>query len=416
MNSSLNETPRANRIHIGFFGRTNSGKSTLINRLTGHRTAIVSPVAGTTTDPVYKSMELHGLGACVLIDTAGFDDQDAREELGALRIQKTREALEKTDLALLVLTADGLADHFSAEREWFILLRQRKTPVLLLLNQADLLDPREQARVKTAIAQALFRPTADPSFHGDILSVSGETGLGMEELLPRLLRLLPEDFQADSITGHLVNPGDLVLLVMPQDIQAPKGRLILPQVQTIRDLLDRSCTTVCSTADRMEEALTALHRSPDLIICDSQVFPLVYEKKPAESSLTSFSILFAAYKGDSNVFRAGAEAIDRLTEASRVLIAEACTHAPLSEDIGRKKIPGLLREKIGAGLSVDVVSGTDFPEDLSPYDLIIHCGACMFNRKYVLSRIARAESRQVPITNYGMALAKLTGILDKIRF
>lgn len=413
LSESLNETPRANRVHIGFFGRTNSGKSTLINRLTGHRTAIVSPVAGTTADPVYKSMEINGLGACVLIDTAGFDDQDARGELGTLRIEKTREAMEKTDIALLLFTAAGRADHFAAESEWLAELRKRKTPVLFLLNQTDLLDDQEQAQLKTAISRTIH---TDPSSNCDILSISGETGLGMEQLRSHLLRLLPEDFQADSITGHLVTPGDLVLLVMPQDIQAPKGRLILPQVQTIRDLLDQSCTTVCSTADRMEDALAALHRAPDLIICDSQVFPLVYEKKPAESSLTSFSILFAAYKGDLNVFRNGAEAIDDLTETSRVLIAEACTHAPLSEDIGREKLPRLLRKKIGTRLSVDVVSGTDFPEDLSPYDLIIHCGACMFNRKYVLSRIARAESQQIPITNYGVALAKLSGILSKISF
>ena len=232
----------------------------------------------------------------------------------------------------------------------------------------------------------------------------------------QLLRLLPENLFARSIASHLVRPGDAVLLVMPQDIQAPKGRLILPQVQTIRDLLDGSCVVVSVTADRIDDALNALKAPPALIITDSQVFPLVYEKKPAESALTSFSVLMAAYKGDISAFVAGAEAVDRLNENSRVLIAEACTHAPLEEDIGRVKIPAMLKKRFGAGLQVDMVSGKDLPADLSVYDLIVHCGACMFNRQYVLSRIAAAHAAGVPITNYGILIAKITGILDKVAY
>ena len=237
---------------------------------------------------------------------------------------------------------------------------------------------------------------------------------GIPALRQALVKLVPDDFWDLTITGDLVTQGELVLLVMPQDLQAPKGRLILPQVQTIRELLDKKCPVMSCTADCLEATLAALAKPPKLIITDSQVFPLVWKAKPAESLLTSFSILFAGYKGDIRAFLKGAAALETLTEASRVLIAEACAHAPTQEDIGRVKIPNLLRKKVGQGLTIDFVQGADFPEDLSPYDLVIHCGACMFNRRHVLNRIAQAEGQKVPICNYGVVLAALAGILDKV--
>lgn len=395
---SLTNTPSANRLHIGIFGRRNSGKSSLLNAITGQSLSVVSEVAGTTTDPVYKAMEIHGIGPCMLIDTAGFDDEG---ELGGMRVEKTEEALEKTDIALLVFTEDD----FTEESKWAAKLKERDTPILPILNKADLHS--DSAGLAAKIEEALsLRPVV----------VSAKTGEGISEVLARLLRMLPEDYEMPSIVGGLVNKDDVVLLVMPQDIQAPKGRLILPQVQTIRDLLDHKCVVVSVTTDCLETALRALNKPPKLIITDSQAFAEVYAKKPEESLLTSFSVLFAQYKGDIRAFTEGAQAIDALTEHSRVLIAEACTHAPLTEDIGRVKIPRMLRKKVGPALTIDMVSGTDYPQDLSGYDLIIHCGACMFNRKYVLSRIERARRFGVPITNYGVALAKLTGVLDKITY
>ncbi|MCI8359970.1 MAG: [FeFe] hydrogenase H-cluster maturation GTPase HydF [Clostridiales bacterium] len=396
---SLTNTPSANRLHIGIFGRRNSGKSSLINALTGQDTALVSDRAGTTTDPVYKAMEIHGLGPCMLIDTAGFDDEG---DLGRMRVEATEKAAEKTEIGLLVFSAAADPADLSYEKVWAEKLKQRQIPLLVLVNKTDL-------SVSEPLLAAIRQETGlEP------LCVSARTGAGMDRVVPALIRLLPADFGTDTIAGRLVSPGDTVLLVMPQDIQAPKGRLILPQVQTIRDLLDHACIVTCCTADGLDGALAALSSPPKLIITDSQVFPLVYEKKPADSLLTSFSVLFAAYKGDIDAFAAGAAAIDRLTPQSRVLIAEACTHAPLSEDIGRVKLPRMLRKRAGQTLEVDVVSGADFPEDLSPYDLVIHCGGCMFNRKYVLSRLERAGRQGVPMTNYGVAIAKLTGILDKI--
>lgn len=395
---SLTNTPSANRLHIGLFGKRNSGKSSLINALTNQETALVSGVAGTTTDPVYKAMEIHGIGPCMFIDTAGFDDGG---ELGEMRVQKTKEALLKTDVALLLFSGDD----FTLELEWLESLRKSKTPVIAVVNKADLLEDAG-AFCRKVENQSKLKPAV----------VSAKSGEGVKALIETIVREMPESFESESITGHLVSPNDVVLLVMPQDIQAPKGRLILPQVQTIRDLLDHKCVVVSTTVDLLEQSLEALKKPPKLIITDSQAFQAVYEKKPPESLLTSFSVLFAEYKGDIQEFVKGAEAIDSLTEQSHVLIAEACTHAPLAEDIGREKIPRALKKRFGDRLNVSVVSGVNFPEDLSGYDLIIHCGACMFNRKYVLSRIERAKSQGVPITNYGVALAKLTGILSKITY
>lgn len=283
------------------------------------------------------------------------------------------------------------------------LLSERNIPVVLILNKADIRKEPEPAMLQ--IEKALGQKP---------LLVSAKEQTGMERIRQSILEKLPADFGQHTITGNLVKEGDLVLLIMPQDIQAPKGRLILPQVQTLRELLDKQCLVMSCTTAQIGATLKALSCPPRLIITDSQVFHTVYEQKPAESLLTSFSVLMAGYKGDIPYYIEGASAIDRLTPQSRVLIAEACSHAPLSEDIGRVKLPRMLRKRAGETLRIDIVAGTDFPEDLTPYDLVIHCGACMFNRSYVLSRIDKARRQQVPMTNYGVAMAHLSGILDKI--
>ena len=393
---SLNNTPSANRLHIALFGRRNSGKSSLINALTGQDTALVSDIPGTTTDPVSKAMELHGIGPCVIIDTPGFDDEGT---LGEMRIERTLKAIERTDIALLLCEENDWIE----ESSWLEQLKAKNIPVILILNKADI--RKDVSNIATHIEQALRQKP---------IIVSAKEKQGMEEIRLAILEKLPQDFEQPSITGDLVSENDLVLLVMPQDIQAPKGRLILPQVQTLRELLDKKCLIMSCTTDKLQQTLKALAYPPKLIITDSQVFKNVYEQKPIESKLTSFSVLMAGYKGDIRQFIEGASAIDRLTENSHVLIAEACAHAPQTEDIGRVKIPRLLRKKIGEGLQIDMVSGSDFPKDLAKYDLIIHCGACMFNRKHVMNRLENASNQKVPMTNYGITLAHLMVILDKI--
>ena len=426
--AKLNETPSANRLHIGIFGKTNSGKSSFINMFTGQEVSIVANVAGTTTDPVYKAMEIHPLGPCTLIDTAGYDDHT---ELGALREEKTRLAAEKTDIAVIVVSATDYSDFhisvldlknktkpltddngkneksfselFPMEYSWYRLFKERKTPVLFVVNKVDLGENAEDfvSYIKSETKEI-------------VIPVSCITKQGFAEVKEALIRMMPESFGTYYITGDLVKENDQVLLVVPQDIQAPKGRLILPQVQTIRELLDKKCLISCVTTDKLVPMLNALKQSPKLIITDSQVFDYVYDNKPEESLLTSFSVLFAAYKGDIQYYVQSAHAISKLNEKSKILIAECCTHAPLQEDIGRAKIPEMLKEKYGAGLQVDMIAGTDFPQNLTGYDLIIQCGGCMFNRKYVLSRIERARQQGVPMTNYGITIAYIKGILDKI--
>ena len=427
--ATLNETPSSNRLHIGIFGKTNSGKSSFINAFTGQNVSIVADVAGTTTDPVYKPMEINPLGACVIIDTAGFDDET---ELGAAREEKTFLAAEKADIAIIVVAGSETPKTIESELKWDKYFKEKKTPVLYVVNKTDqypeesrlLADDIREATgndvVLMSCAQILSRceVSKDKEDNENIGNKTKRAGLSDNEQIKQikaaLTRMLPENYGADFITGDLVSDGDLVLLVMPQDIQAPKGRLILPQVQTLRELLDKKCLVMSVTTDKLTDVLARLTEPPKLIITDSQVFDYVYKNKPEESMLTSFSVLFAAYKGDLPYYMQGAKAIDKLTEDSKVLIAECCTHAPLAEDIGRVKIPNMLRKRVGQGLTIDLVSGTDFPEDPSGYDLIIQCGACMFNRKYVLSRIDSAKAKNVPMTNYGVTIAHVTGILDKI--
>ena len=431
--TSLNDTPKSNRLHIGIFGKTNSGKSSFINAFTKQQVSIVSNEAGTTTDPVYKPMEINPIGACVIIDTGGFADQSM---LGENRLEKTRQAAEKSDIAVILISAEEMAgitsvvnrvmnhtenlteetetvkgdsgnftECFPEEAKWYKIFKEKNTPVLFVLSKSDTCVKEQVQKMTILVSDSTGEET---------IAVSALNGDGMDKIKEALVRLIPEDFGERSITGDLAGEKDLVLLVMPQDIQAPKGRLILPQVQTIRELLDKKCIVMSVTTDRFTAALSTLKNPPKLIITDSQVFAYVCENKPKESMLTSFSVLFAAHKGDISYYIEGAKAIENLSENSRVLIAECCTHAPLTEDIGREKIPGMLKKRFGDSLRIDIVSGADFPKDLFKYDLVIQCGACMFNRKYVLSRIDRAKVQKVPMTNYGIVIAHLTGILDQV--
>ena len=369
------------RLHIAFFGPTNSGKSTLVNALAGQQVSLVSPLPGTTTDPVRKLIELPGLGPCVLIDTAGLGDASA---LGAERERLTRAILDETDIAV-ILDTPAVLPMSQKEGHWQQIPQE---------NDANVPD------FGTLATQA------------GIPVIRYTRGESVESLLERLIAAAPRE-EERFLTGNLVGKGSSVLLVMPQDSEAPKGRLILPQVQVLRELLDRGCVPHSCTPDSLQAALESLSRLPDLVITDSQVFGLVDRTLPKDCPLTSFSVLLAAAKGDIRTFVAGARAIDTLEPGSRVLIAEACTHVPDTEDIGRVKIPALLRKRIGE-LQIDIAAGNDFPEDLSPYSLVIHCGACVANARLVRSRIRKALLAGVPITNYGIALAELNGILGRI--
>ena len=389
------QTASSERVHIAIFGRCNAGKSTLMNALTGQQTAIVSAEPGTTTDPVRKAIEINGLGAALLIDTPGLDDNTL---LGAERVARSAKILDQTDIALVLCTEGSLDVELQILEE----CRIREIPTIVILSQADRVTNRE------SLAADIARTTDKK-----VITLSALSGEGMEQLYEAIVSLRSEEQRL--ITEGFCKAGDKVLLVMPQDKSAPKGRLIQPQVQTIRELLDRGCVPICCTPDTMSEALKALSHAPELIITDSQAFDAVYNLKPAESTLTSFSILFARYKGDIALFIEGVKALKSITPTSRILIAEACTHTPQNEDIGRVKLPRLLRKRFGEELQIDIVGGADYPEDLTPYDLVIHCGACMFNRRHVLSRVERARRQGVAITNYGVILAALSGILERVK-
>ncbi|MBR5822630.1 MAG: [Paludibacteraceae bacterium] len=388
-----------NRTHIGIFGPRNAGKSSLINMLTSQEVSIVSSVAGTTTDPVSKPIEINGLGACVFIDTAGYDDYGM---LGEMRVTKTKEVLKRCDIAIFLIpnTIFEEKDKLQEATKWFTLIKERSKAVLAVNHFAE--RTHEIGDVKKLFGV------------NEYIDINIANNKGREEVL-KAIGFVQSQYQQDlSIVTHLVKPNDTVILVMPQDIQAPKGRLILPQVQTIRELLDYGCTTVCTTTAKFEQTLNGLKDAPALIVTDSQDFKTVYELKPKESRLTSFSVLFAQWKGDIDEFIRGAEALATLNANSRVLIAEACSHAPLAEDIGREKIPALIRKKIDTNIKFDTVSGNDWNVDLSQYDLIIHCGACMFSRTQMLNRVKDAQQNKTKITNYGVTIAYLNNIIDKI--
>ena len=395
----MNTTPRSNRLHIALFGRRNVGKSSLLNALTGQQVAVVSPVAGTTTDPVYKSMEVPPLGPVVFIDTPGLDDEG---DLGRLRIQKAQEVLRKTDLALLVVTSGApwgrLEEELAAE------FGKHGLPYLVVVNMSDRLGERAEKAEQT-LSQI---PAQAPA-----VKVSAVTGEGIGELIQRLCRLgKAEDGRLHLIDG-LVNPGDLVLLVTPIDREAPKGRLILPQQQVLRDLLDNGALALVVKETEVEEAFRKLAVWPALVITDSRVFAQVNAAVPEEVPLTSFSLLFARQKGDLALFVQAIEAVKNLQDGDRILVAEACTHHRQDDDIGTVVIPNLLRQKTGKKLRFDHVSGGDFSGDLSVYKLVIHCGACMFNKKEMAYRQQLAAGKGVPMVNYGVLLAYLHGILAR---
>ncbi|GCD10154.1 [FeFe] hydrogenase H-cluster maturation GTPase HydF [Clostridium tagluense] len=391
----MQQTPNANRLHIAIFGKRNVGKSSLINALTAQDIALVSDLAGTTTDPVYKAMELLPIGPVVIIDTAGLDDTG---EIGELRIKKTKEVMDKTDLALLVI--DGDVGDLIFESKWYEDLKGRKIPVVGVINKVDKGDV-ELDRIQKVI-------------NIDFIKVSAKDKVNIDELKKAIMKLAPEDFEKSTIVGDIVKPKARVIVVAPQDIQAPKGRLILPQVQIIRDLLDNDAMALVVKDSELEDVLASLKDKPDLVITDSQVFKKVNSIIPKEVPLTSFSILMARYKGDLNSLVKGARAIDTLKPGDKVLIAEACTHHPLEGDIGREKLPIWLQEKVGGKLDITVCAGSSFPEKLSEYKLILHCGACMFNRQQLMSRIKKANIEGMPITNFGIAIAHINGILDRV--
>ena len=390
---------RSNRYHIGIFGRRNAGKSTLLNALTGQDVSIVSDVAGTTTDTVWKNIELPGIGAAVIADTAGFDDEG---ELGSMRNERTRRAAQQVDMAIILVT--GKPDDASFEIEWRDFFKKAEIPTIFVITKCDS-ESQSQRDAEMNWSHILGQ---------EVLPISALNGKGIDILLAKMVSLYSKDDNLDDITYSLVKAGDVVVLVMPQDASAPKGRLIQPQVVTLRNLLDKHALALCCAPEELPQMLENLKTPPALIITDSQVFAQVQPLTPKETKLTSFSVLMARNKGDIDTFREGADALMALKKNGKVLIAEACSHIPQNEDIGRVKLPKMLRKKFGEELQIDIVSGNDFPEDLSQYDLIIHCGACMFTRRHVLSRVRRAKAQNIPITNYGIAIAALTDILNKV--
>ncbi|AHM55724.1 GTP-binding protein [Peptoclostridium acidaminophilum DSM 3953] len=389
------DTPKANRLHIAIFGKRNAGKSSLINALTGQEMALVSDMAGTTTDPVYKAMELLPIGPVVIIDTAGLDDVG---ELGELRVKKSKEVMEKTDLALLVF--DSTDEDYSFEKEWHSRLRDKKIPTIGVINKIDIKDKELESYEK--------------EFDMPFVKVSAADRINIDKLKRAIQLHAPEGFEAETIVGDILPQKALVVLVAPQDIQAPKGRLILPQVQTIRDLLDHDAMALTVKDAELEDLLSSLNRKPDLVITDSQIFGKISKIIPREIPLTSFSILMARYKGDLAELIEGAKQIGRLKSGDKVLIAEACTHHSLEGDIGREKLPKWLREYSGAELDITIKAGVDFSDDLSQYAIVVHCGACMFNKKQMMSRLERTRNDNVPITNYGVAIAYMNGILERV--
>ena len=392
----MSSTPKSLRLHIGIFGRRNVGKSSLLNAITRQQVSIVSAIAGTTTDPVEKPMELLPLGPVLFIDTAGIDESG---ELGALRVQKTHKAIERTEVAVLVAEAGNWGPY---EEEILATFTELKTPLLIAWNKCELATP--DATLNARFAEAKI-PTVQ-------LSVANGTGL--VDFRQALLQLAPADFiDSPSVVGDLVGPGELAVLVVPIDKEAPKGRLIMPQVQAIRDLLDTDAMALVVKERELKTALERLNHTPKLVVTDSQAFLKVAADTPTNIPMTSFSILMARFKGDLTAQVEGAMAIENLRTGDRVLIAEACTHHPIGEDIGRVKIPRWLTQYTGAKLDFVPMQGRDFPDDLASYKLVIHCGACMWNRRQMLSRILLCRQAGVPNTNYGLTIAYSLGIFAR---
>lgn len=393
----MQDTPKGNRLHIGIFGRRNAGKSSLINCLTKQDTALVSPVAGTTTDPVYKAMELLPIGPVMIIDTAGIDDMGT---LGEMRIEKTHEVITKTDLAIVVM--DGCEKFSAYEEDLIVELKRRKIPTVFVLNKEDRIQISEDE-----IKQLRKR------FEIPVIKISTINFTGIEELKKQVIRIVPDQWEGQPLLGDLINGGDSVVMVVPIDTAAPKGRLILPQVQAIRDVLDHDGHAMVVKERELKAVLDNLKEKPKLVVTDSQEFLKADADTPKDIMLTSFSILMARHKGDLETLVKGAEAIDFLKRGDQVLIAEACTHQCQSDDIGRVKIPRWLRQYVGGDLDFHWASGNSFPADLQAYKLIIHCGSCMINRRAMLHRMQVAEEYNVPIVNYGVLIAKLHGILPR---
>lgn len=397
---SMNSTPSAERVHIGIFGRRNAGKSSLINAMTGQNLSIVSPIEGTTTDPVQKAMELLPLGPVVMIDTPGIDDEG---ELGSLRVARSYQMLNKSDIALLVLDAgQGMTDE---DRRLLERIKDKQIPCMVAVNQCD--------RVSAETVEAILTEVREKAGQKEVLDVSAATGYHIYELKDRLAALMKDDQEERRIVADLLVPGKLTVLVIPIDKAAPKGRLILPQQQTIRDILEAggACVTVRNT--ELETPLNSLGDQVGLVITDSQAFAEVSAIVPENIPLTSFSILFARYKGELDPFLQGLRALEKLQDGDRVLISEGCTHHRQCNDIGTVKIPTWIRNYTGKNLEFSFSSGGEFPVDLSPYRMIVHCGGCMLNAREMHYRIACAQDAGIPITNYGMVIARVTGILER---
>ncbi len=390
------KTPKSLRTQIGIFGRRNAGKSTLLNALTRQDVSIVSNVPGTTTDPVEKAMEMLPLGPVLFIDTAGIDDSGA---LGGKRIEKTRKIFERADIALIVATPDEWGDFETALIEEF---KQRGTPLLVVINKRDLANP--------APATLEYLEKHNIPF----VTIAAVNPDDLPRFRDKLLDILPDSFFTNpTILGDLVPPGEYAVLVVPIDLEAPKGRLIMPQVQSIRDILDNDSYCVVVKERELRDAIENMKRPPALVVTDSQAFLKVAADTPDNIPMTSFSILFARFKGDLATFVEGAKAIENLEPGDRILVAEACSHHPIGEDIGRVKIPRWLTQYVGGELQFDTVQGHDFPDNLEQYKLVVHCGSCTFNSKALMSRITRCRELNVPITNYGVAIAYSLGIFER---
>jgi len=395
---SLNQTVSAERVHISFFGRRNAGKSSLVNAVTGQNLAVVSDVKGTTTDPVKKSMELLPIGPVVIIDTPGFDDEGA---LGELRVQKTREILAKTDVAVLVL--DATEEMGAQEQEFLALLQEKKLPFVVVKNKVDLVNGEAPAKANGDAIQSAY----------PVIYVSATKNINIKELKDLIGSLAKTKENNKKIVADLLEPGDVVILVTPIDESAPKGRLILPQQQTIRDIIDAGCMAFVCQDTELTETLASLAKPPKMVITDSQAFGRVSKMVPQEILLTSFSILFARYKGDLATQVKGAAMLSKLQDGDKILIAEGCTHHRQCGDIGTVKLPNWIQKFSNAKVQIDFTSGGEFPADVSEYKLIVHCGGCMLNEAEMKHRISLAKEADVPMTNYGVAIAHVNGILKR---